>query len=402
MSATAKAIAYKLWSLYKAGVLGGASIPATSALLKGDGAGGVSAATAGTDYPGLATANTFTRKQMVDGSQDEVQLHVQGHATQTNPLLLIEKSDGTDRFTLSEDGSFKIYFGGVNDWVGMNSSGTLQGRDNNGIQWMFVSASTVNSIRQVSDGYFGFNSTTDLSGGAIDTGLSRAAAGWVKPDAGGSGAGGFELPQVASGGTPGSNAARVYSKDVAGTAEVHVLDEAGTETQISPHAADGPAWLYDLEDPMPHVLCERNHYLGIARWTNFSRLVRLLSTGQPVTNAPGLATTCVHVASFKPRDWHADQAAKQAAHDTRILERLRKVKGSLAGRAGILPDQVTTAEAYATGHVPAPKDIRKSMPLWMQARFAALNDPREAPDIEAKAAPAAGIFARLKGWLGLG
>jgi hypothetical protein len=37
--------------------------------------------------------------------------------------------------------------------------------------------------------------------------------------------------------TPGSNQAAIYAKDVAGTAEICVKDEAGTETQISPHPA---------------------------------------------------------------------------------------------------------------------------------------------------------------------
>lgn len=43
----------------------GGSIASTSSLLKGDGAGAAVAATAGTDYPGLATANTFTAAQAI-------------------------------------------------------------------------------------------------------------------------------------------------------------------------------------------------------------------------------------------------------------------------------------------------------------------------------------------------
>ena len=38
--------------------------------------------------------------------------------------------------------------------------------------------------------------------------------------------------------TPGNNQAAVYAKDVSGTAEICVKDEAGTETQISPHPAE--------------------------------------------------------------------------------------------------------------------------------------------------------------------
>lgn len=40
--------------------------------------------------------NTVTTGKTVDGSSDEVQLTVQGHSTQTNTILLVEKSDSTD------------------------------------------------------------------------------------------------------------------------------------------------------------------------------------------------------------------------------------------------------------------------------------------------------------------
>lgn len=47
---------------------GGASLPSTTSILKGNGSGGAAAATAGTDYPGLGTANTFTTNQTVNGA----------------------------------------------------------------------------------------------------------------------------------------------------------------------------------------------------------------------------------------------------------------------------------------------------------------------------------------------
>lgn len=40
--------------------------------------------------------NTVTTGKIIDGSSDEIQLTVQGHSTQTNNILLVEKSDGTD------------------------------------------------------------------------------------------------------------------------------------------------------------------------------------------------------------------------------------------------------------------------------------------------------------------
>jgi hypothetical protein len=65
-----------------------------------------------------------TAKLMIDGSADEVQLLVQGHSTQNNNIILIEKSDGTDLLTVSNNGATAIagnvttsqhYYSPVND-----------------------------------------------------------------------------------------------------------------------------------------------------------------------------------------------------------------------------------------------------------------------------------------------
>lgn len=41
----------------------------------------------------------------IDGQADEVQLLIQGHSTQTSPIVLIEKSDGTDLFKVNNAGA---------------------------------------------------------------------------------------------------------------------------------------------------------------------------------------------------------------------------------------------------------------------------------------------------------
>lgn len=46
-------------------------------------------------------SNTTTTGKVVDGSADENQLRVQGNATQTSDILVVEKSDGTDLFKVS-------------------------------------------------------------------------------------------------------------------------------------------------------------------------------------------------------------------------------------------------------------------------------------------------------------
>ncbi len=54
------------------------------------------------------SANTFTRGQVIDGTVDEIQLRVQGHSTQTNPIFVAEKSDGTDILVVNNDGSVQM------------------------------------------------------------------------------------------------------------------------------------------------------------------------------------------------------------------------------------------------------------------------------------------------------
>ena len=70
-----------------------------------DGSTQTTAAGGGTS---TSAANTFTREQTVDGTQDAVQLKVQGHSTQTNNLMEVEKSDGTDLLTLSNAGKMTV------------------------------------------------------------------------------------------------------------------------------------------------------------------------------------------------------------------------------------------------------------------------------------------------------
>lgn len=79
---------------------------------------------------------------------------------------------------------------------------------------------------------------------AADVGFGRieASVGTVNNPGGGGGI--MEFLQVASGGTVSSNSARIYAKDVSGTGEMFVKDEAGNETQISPHKPGTDQWYF--------------------------------------------------------------------------------------------------------------------------------------------------------------
>ena len=52
---------------------------------------------------------TINSNLIIDGDDDQIQLRVQGHSTQTNNLLTLEQSDGTDVFTVNNSGDTNIY-----------------------------------------------------------------------------------------------------------------------------------------------------------------------------------------------------------------------------------------------------------------------------------------------------
>ena len=60
-----------------------------------------------------------------------------------------------------------------------------------------------------------------------------------------------------------ANFAKIYAKEVAGSAEMFVLDEGGNETQISPHNPDGE-WQY----------FSRNISTGKVVRVNMERMIR--------------------------------------------------------------------------------------------------------------------------------
>jgi len=88
---------------------------------------------AGTDFSatgGLTLADTLTVNNgaVIDGAADEIQIRVQGYTTQTNSLMVLEQSDGTDSLTVSNAGNVDVVGTlqfGANDFypLGYASSG---------------------------------------------------------------------------------------------------------------------------------------------------------------------------------------------------------------------------------------------------------------------------------------
>lgn len=60
-------------------------------------------------------SSTTTTAKVIDGSADAVQLNVQGHSTQTNEILNVEKSDGTDLLSVTNTSGTKIRGTTTND-----------------------------------------------------------------------------------------------------------------------------------------------------------------------------------------------------------------------------------------------------------------------------------------------
>lgn len=107
--------------------------------------------------------------------------------------------------------------------------------------------------------------------GSDDIGLSRVSAGILRVNNGSTGGGAVEFGQVSALGTVAADSARIGAIDVSGTAEIVVKDEAGNQTQISPHAHDAPASLYDEDEPWAQVSRESNDFLGVVRYVNHTR-----------------------------------------------------------------------------------------------------------------------------------
>ena len=77
--------------------------------------------------------------------------------------------------------------------------------------------------------------------------------------------------------TPAAGSAYIYSK-TSGTTELWVMDSAGNETQISPHArATSPAPAsVDAGDKTPIVIHHRNLFTGEQEWLHLSAMARKL------------------------------------------------------------------------------------------------------------------------------
>lgn len=153
---------------------------------------------------------------------------------------LVNVSDNTDDIGSAAKRWKDSYFSGVVSAEKFKTSGLyLMASAGNG-NTLAVIAGDLNTYRRLISA--GFILGAD-DGGAADVAFVRADAGVARFSNASSGGCVLELGQVSTGGTVPSNSARIYAKDVSGTAEIFVLDEGGNETQISPHNEKGE-WVF--------------------------------------------------------------------------------------------------------------------------------------------------------------
>jgi hypothetical protein len=181
-----------------------------------------------------------------------------------------------------------------------------------------------------------------------------------------------------SNGTPSVQklGAQVFGKDVSSLREVFVMDEGGTETQISPHSRQAPNDLYDDEDGIPDLVVEEiQHYAGKVRYTNKTRQARLSSmTDAEKTALSDTKRRCIYVESFAQHnnrcdcnlvqlDWDTEQNRLQARYDAET-ESLKHHLLSLADQPIDNAPEIALIEmeiAERDG-----KDIRKPKPDWLK------------------------------------
>lgn len=267
-----------------------------------------------------------------------------------------------------------------------------------------TSQAQAGTLRFGADTLCGWSSNAIPQAANPDVAFVRAGvAGVIKLTDASTGGGQLEFPQVADVGTPSTNSARIGAEDVAGTAELIASDEAGTETQLTPHAPDAPADFYDgnaanrINDS---VLRSINTYIGRAEFINLTRLARLVEriaagdlvgvqamppARRQIYHAEQLADYNARTGRAKPvRIWQQVQDSHQARYDAARAQEItrhdawaqREAQRQIDHDAWLaLPPEknATTPKPEPPGieaepPVRAARDIRKPIPAWLAAR----------------------------------
>lgn len=185
-------------------------------------------ATAGRNIYGCTSANTWTLEgdgsAAVPGSDTQV-IFNDGGAFGADAGATYNKT--TDTLTLGG----ALLLGG-----GINFSGAITDTGDNAVQ-------LANNLI-FSNAYGLVWSSTAAYSGSADTGLSRGAAGFVKPTNGSTGNGSLQVGEVSAPATPAANTVYLYAKDSGGVSSLFFKKDDGTEVDL---AAAGGTGITSLE-----------------------------------------------------------------------------------------------------------------------------------------------------------
>jgi hypothetical protein len=304
------------------------------------------------------------------GVPTAIKLNITNTASGTGSKLLDLQVGGTSKFNVDTDGYLTFPFTG--DFVRFLKAGASSGGGQFQMMWreteshgVFCDANT-NFFFKFGRGVCAVDVTLGFSSAdnALnpDTYLKRREASVMGIEGSSSAGGILEFLQATSGGTPSTNSARIYAKDVSGTAEVFVKDEAGNETQISPHNHTAPASLID--SAFDEIGFSANVYTGVVQYTNQQRKAKgradylHVETFAEHNTRLGLTGG----AALVQLDWATVQAAKVAERDAlRAAWQTRKTawESDPANSGKPFPDaEPPTLEA-------------KPVPAWLTAQLSA-------------------------------
>lgn len=121
---------------------------------------------------------------------------------------------------------------------------------------------------------------------------------------------------------------QLYAKDDAGSSRLYVRNEAGTETVLSPHAADAPSSLYDRPPGVEEMHRSANYYLGTIVFTNVDRrndLMQKQLNGEELPEDRTFTVTETFAeynartgADLQVEDWDANQQAMADADESYV------------------------------------------------------------------------------------
>jgi len=230
-----------------------------------------------------AASPVSSAKFSIDGDADQIQLLVQGNSTQSSSPFVIEQSDGTNIFEISN--------GGVGVLVGSDTSFSIRRQTSNGsatvLELRNIRTGTVivNTMRTRIDFDVQASSGSDRIDGLIDYVVIDSTSGAEDGE--------FEIEATVAGSqvtvakigdtidftgatemhtkdilvgtttsatgtigkvivfgdntaapTMGTNTAGIYGDDVSGTVEMFAIDEADNATQLSPHNPVTGEWYF--------------------------------------------------------------------------------------------------------------------------------------------------------------